>query len=204
MDDAYAKVKLLDDHTDNEDSEEELVLHKQSASAAVGDGKTELLRGEKKSPPFWSFEYYQRFFDVDTSQVTARVVHAMIPSRRNYLLTKIRPNPDLYGPFWICTTLIFTMAIFGNLSSYFESQVTSVWKYDFHVVSISAVVVGLYATLVPLAVWGFLRWRGNIAGYSFLEVICVYGYAFSVFVPISMLWVIEYDWLRWILVFLCD
>lgn len=29
----------------------------------------QLLAGQKKSSPFWTFEYYQTFFDVDTYQV---------------------------------------------------------------------------------------------------------------------------------------
>jgi len=31
---------------------------------------------------------------------------------QSFLLNKIRPNPDLYGPFWICISLIFTIATF--------------------------------------------------------------------------------------------
>lgn len=31
----------------------------------------QLLAGQKKSAPFWTFEYYQTFFDVDTYQVNA-------------------------------------------------------------------------------------------------------------------------------------
>ena len=26
-------------------------------------------------------------------------------------------RPDMYGPFWLCTTLIFTMAAAGNLGA---------------------------------------------------------------------------------------
>lgn len=28
-----------------------------------------LLSGEKKAAPFWTFEYYQRFFDIETHHV---------------------------------------------------------------------------------------------------------------------------------------
>lgn len=31
--------------------------------------KTSLLQEEKQQPGFWTFDYYQSFFDVDTSQV---------------------------------------------------------------------------------------------------------------------------------------
>lgn len=38
------------------------------------DDKTELLSSNKKSPSFWTFEYYQTFFDVDTDQVVSRIL----------------------------------------------------------------------------------------------------------------------------------
>jgi len=124
----------------------------------------------------------------------------MIPSKQNYLMSKIRPNPDLYGPFWICATLVFTIAICGNLSSFFASEGDHKWKSDFRLVSLSATVIFLYAWLIPTCIWGFLTWRGNRTGFTYLECVCVYGYSLSIFVPISILWLIPFDWLRWLLV----
>ena len=34
------------------------------------------------------------------------------------LADEISTNPDLYGPFWIMTTLIFVLACMGNLTAY--------------------------------------------------------------------------------------
>jgi len=37
------------------------------------------------------------------------------------------------GPFWICITLVFTVAVAGNLANYFHSAGEHYkWKYDFH------------------------------------------------------------------------
>lgn len=37
------------------------------------------------------------------------------------------------GPFWICTTLVFTIAVAGNLANYFHDAGEHYkWKYDFH------------------------------------------------------------------------
>jgi len=128
------------------------------------------------------------------------MVGTVVPSKQNYLLSKIRPNPDLYGPFWICATLVFTIAICGNLSSFFASVGVHKWHSNFQLVSLSACVIYGYAWIVPALLWGYLLWRGNLAGYSFLELVCVYGYSLSIFIPISILWVAPYDWLRWLLV----
>ncbi|KAL2101266.1 hypothetical protein ACEWY4_003027 [Coilia grayii] len=166
-----------------------------------------LLGGEKQTSGFWTFEYYQSFFDVDTMQVLDRIKGSMMPlPGRNFIRHHIRNNPDLYGPFWICVTLVFSVAISGNLSSFLSQQGDPRYHYrpQFHKVTIAAVVVFLYAWLVPLGVWGFLTWRKGsehqTSGYSFLETVCVYGYSLFVFIPTSVLWSIPFQWVQWTLI----
>lgn len=68
-----------------------------------------LLEGAAtKSSTFFSFEYYQTFFDVDTMTVVERVVNSIIPKRAptDYLQLNIGTSPDLYGPIWIVITLV--------------------------------------------------------------------------------------------------
>ena len=92
----------------------------------------ELLNDKKYS--VWQIEYYQKYFNVNTNEVISRIIGSMVPTlSQNYLLTRIRPNPDLYGPFWVSTTLIFTIAIAGNIVSFFHSFGTKYhWQTDFH------------------------------------------------------------------------
>ncbi|XP_037132958.1 protein YIPF1 [Syngnathus acus] len=176
------------------------------------DDKAELLAGEKKSPAFWSFEYYQQFFNVDTRHVTERIVGSVLPwPGKNFIHVYLRRNPDLYGPFWICTTLVFAIAISGNLSTFLVNLGKPSYRYtpEFGKVSIAATAIFSYAWLVPLAVWGFLLWRNNkimnLVSYSFIEIVCVYGYSLSIYIPAVVLWIIPVEWLRWltIMVALC-
>ncbi len=44
-----------------------------------------------------SIEYYQRFFDVDTDQVLNRIKCSLVPTGENFIETRVRPFPDLYG-----------------------------------------------------------------------------------------------------------
>lgn len=164
--------------------------------------KSELLKEDKKQLSFWTFEYYQQFFDVETRQVFHRVVGSMLPlPHRNFLQTHIRPTPDLYGPFWICTTLVFTTAIAGNLANYLASEGKDYqWKYDFHKVTFSATAIFCYWWLIPTAIYLTLWWRKSQAGYTFLEIICLYGYSLAIYIPISILWVVPYEWFKWTLV----
>lgn len=56
--------------------------------------------------------------------------------------------------------------------------------------SIAATVIYAYAWLVPLALWGFLLWRNSkvmsIVSYSFLEIVCVYGYSLFIYIPTAV------------------
>lgn len=89
---------------------------------------------ETKTYSVWQIEYYQKYFNVSTNDVFARILGSVVPSfSENSLLNKIRPNPDLYGPFWISTTLIFTIAIAGNIVSFMRNfGTTYTWQTDFH------------------------------------------------------------------------
>ncbi|XP_051742217.1 protein YIPF2 [Ctenopharyngodon idella] len=168
---------------------------------------SELLAGEKQTGGFWTFEYYQSFFNVDTVQVLDRIKGSVMPlPGRNFVKHNIRSNPDLYGPFWICVTLVFSVAISGNIFKFLSEMGDTDYHYrpEFHRVSIAAVAVFLYAWLVPLGVWGFLTWRQSverqISGYTFLETVCVYGYSLFIYIPTSILWTIPLYWLQWLLI----
>ncbi|XP_076045361.1 protein YIPF1-like [Oratosquilla oratoria] len=156
--------------------------------------------GEKKTgPSFWTFEFYQQFFDIESGQVGDRIIWSMVPKPGvNYLQTYIRPKPDLYGPFWICVTLIFTTAITGNLANYIQNLPNSdVWRYDFHKVTFAATAIFTYAWLVPLLLWAVVTWRGSRADLALVELLCIYGYSLSIFVPVSILWIVPVPWLQW-------
>ncbi|XP_016343184.1 protein YIPF1-like isoform X1 [Sinocyclocheilus anshuiensis] len=168
---------------------------------------SELLGGEKQTGGFWTFEYYQSFFNVDTMQVLDRIKGSVIPlPGRNFVKHHIRNNPDLYGPFWICVTLVFSVAISGDLYTFLFNMGDPGHHYrpQFNRVSIAAVTVFLYAWLVPLGVWGFLMWRqsveSHISSYTFLETVCVYGYSLFIYIPTSILWTISVYWLEWLLI----
>ncbi|XP_028329555.1 protein YIPF1 [Gouania willdenowi] len=178
----------------------------------LGDDKAELLSGEKKNVPFWTFEYYQQFFDIETHNVRERIIGSVLPwPGKNFINVYLRRKPDLYGPFWICTTLVFAIAISGNISNFLVNLGKPNYKYtpEFRKVSIAATAIFSYAWFIPLGLWGLLLWRNNkvmsLVTYSFMEIVCVYGYSLSVYIPAVVLWIVPFEWLRWcsIVVALC-
>ncbi|XP_051011989.1 protein YIPF2 [Acomys russatus] len=167
--------------------------------------KTSLLQEEKPQPRFWTFDYYQSFFDVDTSQVLDRIKGSLLPHPgHNFVRHRLRNRPDLYGPFWICATLAFVLAVTGNLTLVLAQRRDPSIHYSpqFHKVTVAGITIYCYAWLVPLALWGFLRWRQGtrerMGLYTFLETVCVYGYSLFVFIPTVVLWLIPVQWLQWL------
>ena len=79
--------------------------------------------------------FYQQYFDVSTKEVRNRILGSMFPrlDKASEFYESIRANPDLYGPFWISTTLIFTIAIGGNMYNFLSNFGGPFsWHTDFH------------------------------------------------------------------------
>ena len=60
---------------------------------------------------------------------------------------------------------------------------------------LAATVVFSYASLLPAGLFGFLWWVGggqaSAATISFLELVCLYGYSLTIYIPVSLLWLIQ-------------
>ena len=172
---------------------------------AMGAGDAQADAGSSGSGGFWTLKYYQPLFDVDTIQVLVRLKNSFLPRPRGAFFELVSPNPDLYGPFWIATTLIFAMAMTGNLASYINwlnkaDAAKGEWTYDFNQLTFAGGVVYSYVTLLPVLMWLLLRYYG--ASKRLVDILCIYGYTLAVFVPISVLCVVPSDLLRWLLVFI--
>ncbi|CAG9133055.1 unnamed protein product [Plutella xylostella] len=164
---------------------------------------------------FWTIEYYQKYFDVQTSEVIERIISSVVPTKvsSSYFDDRIKAKPDLYGPVWISVTLIFTIAVSGNIASYLQNVNSAMhWRYDFHLVSYAATAIICYVWIVPLALWGAIKWttveaqdEEAIQGSTnptMMSLFCLYGYSLSVYIPVAILWTIQVSWLQWLLVLL--
>lgn len=168
------------------------------------DDDTDPILGKQQTGPtsILDLEFFAKYFDVTTQDVRQRILWSVIPAPTadNYVERFIRTNPDLYGPLWINVTLIFAIAICGNIANYLSSGEADQWHYDFAKVGIAASTVSTYVCFIPIALWFFFWFRGCTAMYTLLQMICLYGYSMSVYVPISLLWVISARMIQYILV----
>lgn len=151
----------------------------------------------------FNIKYYRDYFNVDTQDVGMRMLDSMLCIVRPNFLEKHGQNPDLYGPFWISTTIVFLIAVVSNYIGWQNhgghgEAATAAWKYDVDKVSISAALFYGYVGAVGFVIWAVLRWFKSAV--TLPEIWCIYGYGLAIFIPISILCAIPSALASWLLV----
>lgn len=116
-------------------------------------------------------------------QVLTRCYKTLIPTE-DYVSVVLNSNPDLYGPFWTLTTVIFSLFVFSSLASSISSYLSSEpWDYDFKSLGTATGIVYAYGLGVPVALWAALRYLGVGDGsgeWGLLNAISLFGYGMTV------------------------
>ena len=155
----------------------------------------------KKKNPAWSFAYYREFFDVDTNTVLNRVKRSVVPlPKYNFSSAHMKGKPDMYGPFWICATVVVCFGVCGNLTSLVHNFSDPEYTYSpqFYLLPIAGLIIYSYIFIIPLLIKAFLWWRKVAPNFAVSHIICVYGYSLFLFIPASMLFIIPSDVFDWI------
>ncbi|MCJ1249733.1 hypothetical protein MMC30_006959 [Trapelia coarctata] len=145
----------------------------------------------------WSLSFYAQFFDVDTSEVLRRCRVALIP-RANFL-DILDGNPDLYGPFWIATTVIFILFLTGTISRYLAIKGEEDFQYNFTLLTAASGLIYGYTFILPVALWGVLRWFGS-EGANVLECWALYGYGNLIWIAVALISWSTFNKLNWVFV----
>jgi len=74
--------------------------------------------------------FLKQYFDVNEEYVKSRFLHSFIPFNP-YFHDISKEKPDLYGPFWIYSTLVFIIAAAGEISSYLNGDVDKSYFEEF-------------------------------------------------------------------------
>ncbi|PKA64680.1 hypothetical protein AXF42_Ash007427 [Apostasia shenzhenica] len=157
---------------------------------------------EESQPSGWMRNFmiaaYKPYFDVDTSDVLGRIKESLFPFKVSFMETTAS-NPDLYGPFWICTTLIFVAASIGTFVTYLAHKFQKKeWDYDINLVTWSAGLFYGYVTLVPLGLYIVLKYFSAPLG--LVQLWCLYGYSLFIFIPALCLSIVPVEIFRWVIV----
>ena len=111
-----------------------------------------------------------------------RCVSSLYP--RASFLDILDGNPDLYGPFWIATTVVFILFICGTISQYLSENHDIHFEYNFRLLSGAAGLIYGYTGLVPVGLWALLRWFGAESA-TLVECWALYGYANFIWIPVA-------------------
>lgn len=94
-------------------------------------------------------------------------------------------QPDLYGPFWIATTVIFCLFVCSSIAGSLAAYIAGVPHVnDFRVLSYAVFVVYTYGFGCPVLVWAATKYFGCQP--SLLEIVDYYGYGLTVWIFVSV------------------
>ena len=167
-------------------------------------------QSQNSNPPvesgnFFKLEFYQKFFNVNTSDVIERLRWALFLGTPRYMKKREERDvgnarPDLYGPLWVSTTLWVMMAVCDVLAeklSRWHNNVTPAptpmpdasdsssnsgsstgWEFDFQYVILTLAASYAYVVGVPVLMWCILRYK-DVQQVSLTKLICLYGYSLT-------------------------
>lgn len=154
---------------------------------------------------FWQLGYYQSFFNVETDDVLDRLRCALLAYKGQTIFDK-NTDADLYGPFWITATVALTLFVVSNIAGFIHAWLQSAddeatpWLYDFSVLFSSFSTMLSYTIGASTVLWMMLRWRGQPC--KLVDLVCIYGYAGTIWLPMTLLCIVPISWLRWLVVVL--
>ncbi|KAK8810700.1 hypothetical protein WA158_007275 [Blastocystis sp. Blastoise] len=127
------------------------------------------------------------YFNVDTKDVYERLLSSVNPKSEKSIMQNVESNPDLYGPFWISTTIIVLIGAVSNILTWFFTQSSS-FKIDMESVYSIVATTYIYTILSPLILWCL----GNINGvhFSLTQYICLFGYSLTPFLVAALICII--------------
>merc|ERR1719277_1937924 len=152
-----------------------------------------------------ALSYAQEFFDVSSDEVIKRLQLSVAPFGTKPSgggINEFRARPDFYGPFWIATTGVLFFAATGNFARWMSTdEETEVFKPDFGLVSFGAMLLYGCLLAVPMVTRAAIYLTGSDSStVNFRQMICVYGYSLAPILPVSVVCLVPWEWLRWLAV----
>ena len=127
-----------------------------------------------------SIEYWREYFDVTQDEIAGKVRAALNPTTSEFE-QKIDAKVDLYGPFWISTTLIFCLIVLPRLWDVllFRPQTSSIQKVGFGF----TLVYGGLATFT-FVFFGLGKFLGSPV--TLFKIAAIYGYSYTIFLAAAL------------------
>lgn len=133
-----------------------------------------------QKPGVFTKERYRPMFDVEEKILLKRLFKSIVfcggafyGSNRSDKNNK----PDLYGPFWIVTTIVLVMGVVGTFTR-------NHGDLDIKRVSYAALTFYIGWLLPSFILYWFLRWFNAKRGMS--NIMSLYGYSFFIYIPCAI------------------
>ncbi len=145
-------------------------------------------------PSFWQVEYYKEYFDINTETAIQRIIKAAWPVGPDSFVDT-EHKADLYVPLWTFITLIISMSTFGNIvhavkAAHGKSARRIDVEFDPTKVTTTATILLFYLVINPCIFYTALKCKG--ANITLAELLCLYGYSYVPFIPMSLLFALQY------------
>lgn len=126
------------------------------------------------------FDFLKPYFDLNTSDFMKRFFAAFIPFN-TYFYGIIEVQPDLWGPVWIYTFLVFLIAACGSIVKYLGGiNIDDSFFQEF--VPVAAALIYGIGFILPLMIWGAMKCFGSESSYA--TILCTYGYSMGIYIPV--------------------
>eukprot|EP00172_Hildenbrandia_rubra_P001900 Plantae.Rhodophyta-Hildenbrandia_rubra.ctg25289.p1 GENE.Plantae.Rhodophyta-Hildenbrandia_rubra.ctg25289~~Plantae.Rhodophyta-Hildenbrandia_rubra.ctg25289.p1 ORF type:complete len:327 (+),score=69.35 Plantae.Rhodophyta-Hildenbrandia_rubra.ctg25289:266-1246(+) len=185
-------------------------------------GYTGILGGWLKS--------YSQWFDVGVSDVVRRIGRVVMPWKGELILggkgvvvvgeneegqggeEGVEEKVDLYGPFWLTTTLVLCIAMGANVYELLKGVAmkrevggigSGLGKYaavDFKNLVEAALVFYGYVGGASVVVWGGKRYLK--LGGGLVYALCVYGYSMAPLIPAVLVCAVAHEIVSWVVLIL--
>ena len=173
------------------------VANQAKLEEAIAQGVTE--EAKKQVYKSWidrylcCFNWLKNYFQISSKDFLDRVARSIIPFNSKFY-DLISSNPDFYGPFWIYTCFVILVSSCGALTRTIQGKRDSNFYQEF--IPVAAMLIYFIGFGVPILIALLSKIFGgkiNIA-----PVICVFGYSYTIFLPITIICIIPSQVLHWI------
>ena len=131
-----------------------------------------------------------KYFDVELNDIKLKLKGAILPFNKSFYQS-IEINADLYGPFWIFTTIIFLIAVIGSFTNYMNSEDKEKFVYNYNHVPHAVFIIYGFGFGAPLILWIISKFIFKI-DIDLITNMCVYGYSYAILIPVLLICIVPF------------